>query len=184
MKRVWNTIRVKGAWPMAILFLLLARPTPGVLAAGALLALPGLLIRGWAAGYIAKDRELAVGGPYAHTRNPLYLGSFLLGLGVSIAGGFPVLILLFLGFFALTYTRTIQAETAVLTERFGEAYRAYCREVPPFLPRLSPYRPLGGEGSASGAFSMEQYRRNHEWEAALGVVGGFIALTLKFLFLG
>src|ERR1044072_9508963 len=61
-------------------FLFFARPTPKMLLIGASVSLLGLALRAWAAGHIRKYAQLATSGPYAFTRNPLYLGRFLLGL--------------------------------------------------------------------------------------------------------
>ena len=137
----------------------------------------GLALRAWAAGSIRKDRELATTGPYAHTRNPLYLGSFILGFGVTVAGGRWVFGVAFLLFFLLVYRATVLREDVELEERFGEPYRTYRAQVPSVLPRLTPYR---GEGShAPVGFSGGRYLRNREWEAVLGAVAAFAALALK-----
>ena len=79
----------------AALFFLLARPTPLTLLVGAIVAAPGLALRAWASGHLRKNESLAIGGPYAYTRNPLYLGSFLLGLGFTIAAGRWFLVIVF-----------------------------------------------------------------------------------------
>jgi protein-S-isoprenylcysteine O-methyltransferase Ste14 len=163
-------------WLLAVPFLWLARPTPLHLAAGAPLALLGLLIRAWAAGAIRKEEELTTGGPYAHTRNPLYLGSLLLGLGVTVAGGHWAWPLLFLAFFAAAYGRTMASEHRLLAELFGERHAAWAAHVPAFLPRLSPWREPGAE---QASFSWRRYRRNREWEAALGALAGLAFLALR-----
>jgi protein-S-isoprenylcysteine O-methyltransferase Ste14 len=172
-----RTLRLRGAWLLVVPFLLLARPTPGRLVVGGAIAMLGLLMRGWAAGFIHKDRELSTGGPYAHTRNPLYLGSLLIGVGVTLAAGRWELLLLFAAFYAVVYAKVIRAEAAALEERFGESYAAWAREVPLFLPRLVPYRPAGAERP----FSVERWRRNREYEAALGVGAGFLFLAARML---
>ena len=138
----------------------------------------GLALRAWAAGSIQKDRELATTGPYAHTRNPLYLGSFILGVGVTVAGGRWVFGVAFLVFFLVVYRATVLCEAAELKARFGERYRVYVEEVPSVLPRIIPYH---GERSESppGGYSRARYMRNREWEAALGAVAAFGVLALK-----
>ena len=147
---------------------------------GAGVSAAGLSLRAWAAGSIRKDRELATTGPYAHTRNPLYLGSFMLGAGVTLAGGRWVFGLAFLAFFVVVYRATVRGEAGELEARFGEQYRVYASQVPAVLPRLIPYR---GDppGSASGAFLPARYMRNREWEALLGAIAafGFLGLKLK-----
>lgn len=177
MKLSDRKVRLGVAWLLVVPFLWFARPTPGTLLAGGVTALLGALIRAWAAGHIRKDSTLTVAGPYAHVRNPLYVGSFLMGLGVTIAGGVPLFVAVFLTFYLLVYTRTAMVEARFLEERYGEAYRNYAAAVPLFIPRPSPWRP-GGAAAASG-FSLERYRQNREWEAGLGVAAGFLFLVLK-----
>jgi protein-S-isoprenylcysteine O-methyltransferase Ste14 len=141
-------------------------------------SMTGLALRAWAAGSIRKDRELATGGPYAHTRNPLYIGSFFLGAGLTLAGGRLVLGAVFLGLFFLVYRVTVRREVAELEERFGERYRIYADQVPGVLPRLTAYE--GGlSDSPVGGFSPARYMRNREWEAALGALAAFGVLVLK-----
>jgi protein-S-isoprenylcysteine O-methyltransferase Ste14 len=174
--RVTRKVRLKAIWILIVPFLWLARPTPGTLTVGAALALLGAALRAWAAGTIRKERELSTSGPYAHTRNPLYLGSFLIGLGVTIAGARWVFVALFLAFFAVVYGAVIKKEARLLGELFGAAYADYARSVPLFVPRLAPYR-----GAPGGGFTLERWRRNREYEALLGVIAGFAFLTAKLL---
>ncbi len=169
-------LRLKSVWLLLIPFLWFARPTPASMSVGLGLALVGLSVRALAAGHIRKDRQLATSGPYAHTRNPLYLGTLILGVGVTVAGGEPVFIAVFLLFFALVYTRTMKSEARFLEQEFGDAYRAYARHVPVLLPRLTPWRPGGRE---RGGFSADQYRRNREYEALLGALAGFVLLMIR-----
>ena len=144
----------------------------------------GLGVRAWAAGSIEKNRELATNGPYAYTRNPLYLGSFLLGLGVTTAGGQWVFMALFVAFYLSVYRATALREEAELEQAFGEPYRIYSAAVPFFVPRFSPYRGSQETGGAGRGFSVAQYVRNREWEAGLGAVAGYCVLVLKMLLLG
>ena len=138
----------------------------------------GLLLRAWAAGSIRKDRELATSGPYAHTRNPLYLGSFMLGAGVTVAGGQWVFGVAFLGCFLLVYRATILREATELETRFGRATEPTQRRCPRCCPRITRYR-ADGSDSPRGGFSLARYLRNHEWEAALGAVAAFGLLASK-----
>lgn len=179
-------VRLRAVWLLLVPFVLLARPTPAHLVSGAALALVGAAVRGWAAGCIRKDAELATHGPYAHTRNPLYLGSLLLGTGVAVAGGRWVFVVLFLAFFFVVYPRTMRHEERVLEERFGSAYRRYRKSVPLLLPRLSPYRAAAphGAGEGPGRFSPGRYLRNREWEAALGLAAGLAILWVKMVWAG
>lgn len=141
--------------------------------------LAGLCVRGWAAGILEKDRELAVSGPYAFTRNPLYLGSFVIGVGAAVAGGRIWIGTVFLAFFIGAYRGPLARESGRLEERFGQAYRRYRDAVPAFLPRVTPYRPPPDTGPFPARFSLARYLRNREWEAAVGGVAAMGLLALK-----
>lgn len=152
-----------------------------LIAGGSLIAI-GLLIRAWAASLLWKDRELAVAGPYAHTRNPLYLGSLLMGLGGAAAAANPWLGVAFVAFFAWSYAPAIERESAELTGLFGESYRSYRASVPALLPRVTPYRRgelSGRTTSGPRRISPALYMRNREWEAALGAVAAMAVLLVK-----
>ena len=168
-------------WLLVLPFLWFARPNPRALAAGAAFVLLGLLIRGWAAGTIHKERELTTTGPYAFARHPLYLGSLAIGLGVTLAGGRPLFLALFLLFYLGVYSRTMRGETELLGRLFGERFAHYRERVPAFLPRLTPYRAPDGVGSG---FRWSQYRRNREWEASLGALAAFAFLAAKWALTG
>lgn len=146
------------------LYLAFARPTAGSLALGASLAFAGVLMRGWAAGHIVKNGRLATTGPYAHTRNPLYLGSFLIAAGFAIAAHWSLLLLV-IAFFALVYGPTMQQEREHVRSLFPEAYAEYERNVPAFLPRPLPWR--DGSPRETSPFSLALYMRHREWQAGL-----------------
>ena len=174
-------LRLRAVWLLVVPFLWFARPTPTTLAVGGALVLVGLFIRGWAAGQLQKNKELTVSGPYAHTRNPLYLGSFFIGTGVTVAGALPVFIIAFLIFFFLVYWKTMDRERAHLSEQFGERFDVYHESVPLFFPRVTPYRPPPELAQVPTRFSLDRYVRNKEWEAAVGAVTGFAFLIVKAL---
>ena len=180
-----RTLRLRAIWLLAVPFVLGAHPTTPLLLGGGVLATVGIAIRAWAAGTIEKERELATTGPYAHTRNPLYLGSLLIGAGVTVGGGRWEFALLFGLFFVFVYGRTIRREVDRLSERFGGRYAAYASHVPLFVPRVAPYRarPLPGQLSADEGFSLGQWRRNREYEALVGVLAGFLFLVVKLLWI-
>ena len=173
-------VRLKSVWLLIIPFLWYARPTMQLLLIGAALSILGLFIRAMAAGFIHKEKQLTTTGPYAFTRNPLYFGSFFLGLGITIAGGQWIFPVLFLVFFAMVYGRTIRGEATLLTELFGDQYRAYAANVPLFLPRLTPWRPEGAPTPPK--FDYARYKRNREYEALMGAVAGFAFLTARMFF--
>lgn len=138
----------------------------------------GLAVRTWAAGYINKEHELATQGPYAFTRNPLYVGSLLLGIGATLAGGSWLFVVAFVLFYAVVYGATIRGEAALLEDKFGIEYRHYARHVPLVVPRLTPYT---SEAGLERPFRLERWRRNREYEALLGGVAGFLVLTAKMV---
>jgi protein-S-isoprenylcysteine O-methyltransferase Ste14 len=174
-------LRLRAVWLLVLPFLWLAHPTPRLLLVGVVLAALGLALRAWAAGVIHKNRELTMTGPYAFTRNPLYLGSLLLGLGTVIAGGDWIFVAVFLTFFGLVYGRTMRREEIDLEEAFQERYRRYATAVPLLVPRLAPYR--AEDGNTGAAFSVEQYRSNREYEALLGALASFAFLTAKMIWM-
>lgn len=174
-------IRLRGAWLFVLPFFWFARPTPGLLLAGGLLAALGLSIRSWAAGVIRKDAVLTTAGPYAHTRNPLYLGSFFLGLGVMVAGGQWVFVVIFWLFFLWIYSRTMRFEATLLHDKFGKAYADWAAHVPLFVPRLTPYRGSDqADPEAPSRFSGSRWRGNREYEAVLGAVVAMLVLAGKW----
>jgi len=172
-------LRLKAVWLLVLPFFYFARPSIASVGLGGVFAALGLVIRGWSAGTIHKDEELTVTGPYAFTRNPLYLGSLFVGLGVTLAGGRWLWPALFLAFYLGVYSRTMAFEAHLLTGVFGERYREYAANVPGFVPRMTPYRPARVERDEG--FRWSQYRRNREWEALLGALGAFGLLLAKAL---
>jgi len=135
-------------------------------------AAAGVALRAFAAGHLNKNRSLAMSGPYAYTRNPLYLGSALMGAGFVVAGASWILALACLVLFAAIYWPVIRREEDYLRREFGEVYDGYAQRVPLFLPRFR--RPVGGE-----KFQWKQYRKNHEHEALVGYVAIMIFLAFK-----
>ena len=171
--------RVPLGFACAALFFLFSRPQPWTLAIGAAIALPGLALRAWATGHLRKNDALATTGPYAYTRNPLYLGSFLLGLGFTVASGRFILGILFAALFLGIYVPVMRVESATLAELFGESYQRYVKAVPLFRPRLSPYRERKTDESG---FDAALYRRYREYQAAIGLVIAWALLALKALY--
>jgi protein-S-isoprenylcysteine O-methyltransferase Ste14 len=157
-------------------FIFFARPTPWALLIGASVSLLGLALRAWAAGHIRKNAQLATSGPYAFTRNPLYLGSFFLGLGFTVASGRLVLGLLFAALFLGIYLPVMRVEASTMAQLFGNEFEAYRRSVPLFFPRLTPFRQ---NESADNKFDGRLYLRYREYRAALGLVLAWGLLLIK-----
>jgi hypothetical protein len=157
--------RVRLGYPLAIAVLLFSRPTSRSIFLGGLVGLVGLCLRAYAAGYLHKQEILTVTGPYAHTRNPLYLGSAILALGAGVATQSLISAALLLVYFAIFYSAVMRREEKELHAKHGAAFEEYARAVPLFLPRLTAAK-LPGE--SAGSFSIAQYKKNHEWQAAVG----------------
>jgi protein-S-isoprenylcysteine O-methyltransferase Ste14 len=170
-------LRVPLGFLLGAGYLVVARPTPLTLVVGAAIAFAGLLVRAWAAGHIVKNDQLATTGPYAHTRNPLYFGSFLMAAGFAIAAHWSLLLFV-IAFFVLIYGPTIRDERVGIRARFPEAYEEWERHVPSFLPRPTPWR---GAASAQdrGGFDFQLYMRHGEWRAALGFAAVLAYLVLR-----
>lgn len=177
--------RLAVVWLLIPPFFFFARPTPGTLLAGAALAAVGLAIRGWAAGTIVKNQELTTTGPYALSRNPLYLGSSLMGAGFAVAAGHWIVLALFLVLFTAFYLPLMRLEERRLEELFGAQFREYAAHVPLFLPRVLPRVRAGGARRTAGAgFSLAKYYGHREWQASLGVAAAFLALALRMMLPG
>jgi protein-S-isoprenylcysteine O-methyltransferase Ste14 len=147
-----------------------------MLVIGASISILGLAIRAWASGHIRKNAQLATSGPYAFTRNPLYLGSFLLGLGFTIASGRWLLGVLFAALFLGIYLPVMRVESSTMAELFGKDFEVYKRSVPLFFPRLTPFRE---NESAANRFDGTLYLRYREYRAALGLVVAWGLLLIK-----
>jgi hypothetical protein len=160
----------------AAFFLWRADPTPRTILLSLILVLPGLGLRAYSAGYIRKNAELATTGPYAHTRNPLYLGSMLIAFGFGAASASALLLISLATLFLAIYLPTIQGEEQYLRVHFPK-FDAYAAAVPRLLPRLTPAR----DGSESGSFSRSLYRHHREYNALMGSAALYVALILKLV---
>jgi len=157
--------RVRLGYPLAIVILFFARPTPCSILAGAITGAIGLWLRAFAAGYLHKQEVLTVTGPYAFTRNPLYLGSAILTIGAAIASRSWISAVILLVYFALFYSVVMRREEKELHLRHGAAFEEYARAVPLFIPRLTAAK---APQASAGSFTLAQYKKNHEWQAAVG----------------
>jgi len=178
VKRVLQKIRVPAGFLCAFLFFFFCRPQWWLLAVGFPFILAGLWLRVWAAGHIRKGREITRSGPYGHTRNPLYLGSFLLGFGFAVQGGIAWLVPLFAGLFLAVYYPVMRQEERELSEAFGPPFAEYRRQVPFFWPAWSSRTGVGGR------FSWSQARKNHEYDALLGALLAEAILIAKIIWFG
>lgn len=161
---------------MAAVYLWLADPLAISLMFGTLFIVPGLLIRALASGHVEKNERLAMTGPYAYTRNPLYLGSFVMASGFALAARSLWIAALFIVMFVAIYLPVIRAEEAFLAQHFPE-FAEYARRVPRLAPNPTP------PGKRHWAFSWNLYRKHKEYNATLGAVAIMAALVAKLLWL-
>ena len=168
-------LRVPSGFLIVLVFAWFSSPTALSLEIGLPIALLGLALRAWAAGCLAKNRELATGGPYAFTRNPLYLGTLVVAAGLSIAARSIGLGALFVGVFIFVYLPVIQNESEHLHHLFND-YAAYAAAVPLLLPRLTPFR-----AKKSNPFRWSLYLTNQEYNAGAGFAAGMLFLLWKLV---
>jgi protein-S-isoprenylcysteine O-methyltransferase Ste14 len=177
-RKLVQRIRVPLGFLFAAIFLIFARPTWQTLLAGGIVAAGGLALRAWASGYLRKNSELTMTGPYGYTRNPLYAGSFLLGVGFTIASAVWWLGILFIVLFLGIYFPVMKAEAEELRALFGAAFAEYEKNVPMLLIRLTPWK------KSSAKFDSAQYMIYREYRAALGGLISFAILAAKAFLLG
>src|SRR5579862_8108421 len=174
MPRFVTRWRVRAGYPLAILYWWLARPSYRSILIGAVIAIIGLAVRASAAGHLRKIQSLTTTGPYAWTRNPLYLGSAIMAAGFAVAGNSWWSALVLIVYFCAFYPAVMRNEESELRERYGDAFTAYASRVPLFFP-LPPRR----SSEHTSGFSFAQYRRNREYQAALGVLGALLLVLLR-----
>ena len=174
--RIARRIRVPLGFLFAAMFLWLAHPTLRSLLLGIGIAIIGLLIRAFASGHVQKNEQLATGGPYAYTRNPLYLGSLIMAGGFALASRSWIVVAIAVLMLLAIYIPVIRSEEEFLRARFPE-FEDYCRNVPRLFPRLKPH-----QGSA-GSFSAHLYWKHREYNAAIGAALITVALIVKMLWL-
>jgi protein-S-isoprenylcysteine O-methyltransferase Ste14 len=171
---VARRIRVPLGFIFAVVYVWLARPTTTSLGVGGLLLIPGLVLRGLASGHVQKDRQLTISGPYAYTRNPLYLGSLILAAGFAVAARSWWIVAIMLLMFAVIYIPVIAGEERYLRQVFPE-YEDYARSVPRLWPRLSPY------GGMQSAYSSARYWKHREYQASVGCAVVLAILVAKLV---
>jgi protein-S-isoprenylcysteine O-methyltransferase Ste14 len=174
--QVARRVRVPLGFVLAVLYFWLARPAWDSIAAGAVVIAPGLLIRALASGHVRKNEALATSGPYAYTRNPLYLGSLLIGVGFAVAArSWWVGVALAVMFFAV-YLPVIRGEEALLRGKFPE-FEEYARRVPRMLPRIGRY--ISRPDAGGGGFVFALYLQHREYNALIGALAMLAGLVVK-----
>jgi protein-S-isoprenylcysteine O-methyltransferase Ste14 len=164
----------------AAAYLWFARPAWPWIVAGSVFIVAGLAVRGAASGHIRKNAELTTTGPYAYTRNPLYLGSMLIGAGFVLAARNLWVALAAVLMVLLIYLPVIRAEEAHLRSAFP-GFDQYAANVPRFIPRLRAYQ--ANVPGPAAAYSRDLYLRHREYNATLGSVLMMSALILKMLWM-
>jgi protein-S-isoprenylcysteine O-methyltransferase Ste14 len=175
--RIARRIRVPMGFVFALFFLLTAHPSVHSLLWSLLGTVPGLALRAYASGYVTKNTDLTTTGPYAYTRNPLYLGSMLIAFGFAVAAHSWWIALVLAVLFALIYLPTIRSEEEFLRGHFSD-YADYSKRVPRLIPRLTPASSITGAG-VTGGFSGALYRKHREYNAALGTLTIYAVLLLR-----
>lgn len=171
----WIKWRVRVGYPVGIAAFWFAKPQLKWVLSGAGIAVLGLLLRGYAAGHLRKHKQLAISGPYAFTRNPLYLGSVILAAGFSVASHSWISTLLLAAYLAIFYPVVIRREQTELKTLYGAAFEKYASQVPAFWPRLSPAM------ASTERFSWALYKQNREYEAAIGLAVAMAILWILML---
>jgi protein-S-isoprenylcysteine O-methyltransferase Ste14 len=164
-------LRVPSGFLLVAAFAWFAHPSPPSLALGLPVSLAGLALRAWAAGHLTKDRQLTTGGPYAYVRNPLYLGTLLVAVGLTVACRSAGLAIGVLFFFVFIYLPVIMLEEQHLGELFPK-FELYANTV----PALFPYRKPRSTGSR---FSAALYKKNREYQALLAFMAGILWLLYR-----
>jgi len=155
--------RVPAGWLIGVIVVVLARPTLVSMAIGLPLVATGEAIRIWASGHIEKTKILATGGPYAHCRHPLYVGSLFIALGAAIASASVWVVLAVAAYFLAFFPSVMREESDFLAKKFPEEHGAWAAAVPPFIPRLTP------GGSRSSHFQWTGVSRNREWRTVVAL---------------
>jgi protein-S-isoprenylcysteine O-methyltransferase Ste14 len=161
----------------AVAFLYLATPSTTAVAIGFPLGAIGLFVRAWSSGLIRKNKELAQDGPYAMTRNPLYVGSFIAGCGVSVMGGHPVLAIIFVVAYLAVYHQIIFNEEKHLLKLFPEQLPAYMAAVPRFFPNPAKFK---GFGKYDGKHMLKKHKEWQAWLGYLAVTGVLLSKALGY----
>jgi protein-S-isoprenylcysteine O-methyltransferase Ste14 len=174
-EKIAQKTRVPAGTVLGILFLLWMHPSIRSLWLGGILALAGASLRLWSAGHIEKGKVLTQGGPYAFTRNPLYLGSFIMALGIIIAGQGYWLLAAFGAFFAIFYYPVMKAEEQELLNGYGDEFVQYTRRVPRFFPGA------GKTGPAASRFLWSRVIRNREHRTVISLILALALLVAKTL---
>lgn len=177
-QKIARRIRVPLGFVFAGVFLWLAHPTWKTMLLSLLLVVPGVWLRAYAAGYVRKNAELTRTGPYAYTRNPLYLGSIMIAFGFAMAASSLIIFVALALMFTAIYLPTIRSEELYLREHFAD-FDEYAAKVPRLLPRLTAAEFPANENASGGRFSSGQWRHHREYNALMGAGAIYLALAVR-----
>lgn len=166
--------RVRAGSIGLILAIIFAKPDLTSFLTGLGICFLGLLIRTWSAGHLRKEKKLAISGPYQYTRNPLYLGNFVIGISVAFASRSWWVLGYFAAYFLLFYPLAIKREMKRMKELFPHEYDEYKKKAPLFFPTWKSFS-LSGKNK----FSWKLFRKNKEWRALIGAFLFWVILALK-----
>jgi protein-S-isoprenylcysteine O-methyltransferase Ste14 len=179
--------RVLSVYALGLGILWFSRPSPATIALGLLPIALGEGLRLWATGFLHKNDALTVAGPYAYLRHPLYLGSFLIGLGFAVMAGHAAAWVVFagitIGFVVYYLPYKDRIEGARLEAAYGDAFRRYQAAVPRVLPRLVPYRPLPADTGGVTEWQTVRFADNNERGLAYAVSLGVLAMAVRWALL-
>ncbi len=164
--------RVKISVLIAVIIIIISKPNKWSILGGLIFSITGNLLRVWASGYIKKEKEITKSGPYSLTRNPLYLGNLIIGVGFCLASWQIFSIPIFFLYFLIFYIPLIKNEERRMTELFKDDYIQYQKSVPAFFPKLRRVEKTGG-------FSFKNSLENKEWRAILSTLLYYLAILLK-----
>jgi protein-S-isoprenylcysteine O-methyltransferase Ste14 len=156
--------------------LYLAEPSPAAMAVGFFFIVAGMFFRAWAAGYINKDEELATRGPFSLTRNPLYFGNFILGLGIAVAGNNVYSYVIFFAYYMMFFPFLMVLEHRRLKKKFGDRYLNWYNNSHTFVPKLRRIK--------EPDFNISYYMKNKEYRVlyfSLFVIAILILKVLKII---
>lgn len=171
MKRLTKP-RFVFVYPLVVALVIFGRTTEFQFRLGVCLAIVGELIRLWANGYVGhvkvnrteqprgglKIGRLVTAGPYAFVRNPLYLGTFLIGAGFCIAMGNWWLSLLAMACFLFIYGEKMRTEEELLRQECGERYSDYFAKVSRWIPNFRRYADPQGRWAWQGIVASKELK--------------------------
>jgi protein-S-isoprenylcysteine O-methyltransferase Ste14 len=163
-------LRVPLGFVFGAVVLWLAQPTARTLVIGTAVAVGGECLRVWASGHLNKARNVTTSGPYRWFANPLYVGSSIMGVGLSIIADHVVVTVLIAVYIVVTMSAAIRSEEAFLRRTFGDRYDRYRR---------------GDSAAEDGRrFSLAQAFANREHRALVGLLVAVLLLIVKATYNG